>query len=1179
MKSFDDSRSNTMEYEEFLGFVKMLGVDAQAKMRDITTNVYCVLASAPNKRYIPPKVGKVNLVVSMCYEKNEYSTFGITEAQVLRAVDASKSSMIAGMMLSHVVGMGNFRFHEAVLLLNAIALEVGQTAKTLGRLLMNVVSPTDAVLLVNLYAGRDIKKFMLLEEIVGKYLLKVIMGHYDGFYTLNMENLSDQLCMDRLLGVSSDMDKKRKERNLGDTSQHGNGSCFRNEHMITGYGADAVETTNFVVTKEQFVPMPSNVRLEFDFSSGVRPDPNMSTVCNDLTIVGLLDHLGLLQDPLDHGAIEKAAESHAQATLSAVERAVADAEKEKEKKNRSSTFAVRKSSTMHSNHDDIGLGHLNDQTMHQSKRSKWAIKELALLKAANVRSNNGAGRGFWHPEEGRAIACFRFRQERFMRHISERVDQHNKSLLFPKPFPFTGIYEEAGQKRGITASIRNVVNLAMAVTKVASKLLSKFKLKKNKFGLAKPAITPAAAAAAAPEPELVPTRTGKITPNGSRPGSRVNSRPNSASNTPRKMVSTVSGGGTLKKIGSSNSLRNALDHAHNDKLLSARRHSNPRGGVADNDEELDGEPPPEYVDIDADSEWMDMKAMNSLDSAGDSQVTVSSDDVVEGGNVVVTGLDRLSNQVSAGHAHSGPHTPLAEGLVSEVPELLSMADLPPDRFANLNRYKLLDVSNKAAEARVLGNLKKRFPPPKPVRHHHHDHHHHHHHHHDNSHDDPYKDSLDYLKCHPEHKSLHHIARRLGTHGAVEVHTSHYIPRKKSDTSKVVCENDSYVNICLHYFALAKCLKCRHIAVILKLFDEGRREETPDFGSYRVDMLISLYSRIVDIHNMDCVLAILSAAEQACFIQRIGILNVFNPWKCDGTWCLDLSQREDRTVLRALLHLNLAENHKLIHYFRWVADPEKNPNDVLTNRGGSEASAGTNQDPTAAITTTPKAVSRTVSRKSILSRAGSMHDVGDAHTDPAAVIRGLMADWVASADAIPHSGHLTLSLDSGGGHREAVYPNNLTVPSEASMHDLRLTLVDAPLRDSMLALSLVDYDWLEINFGMMATLHKIPTINSFIASVVTQVEGDNANAGNTKNHAEVQFEERSPKDKNNLRTLNTHLFRVIRPKLTLAEREEKAIFNSRGVKIIPPEEMDTAPHHMQLPYRIGWKYCNETHNDA
>ena len=1172
MKSFDDSRSNTMEYEEFLGFVKSLGLDAEAKMRDLTTNTFCVLASAPDKRYIPPTVGKVNLQVSMCYERNEFSTCGITEAQVMRAVDASKSSMVAGTMLSHVVGMGNFRFAEAVLLLNAIALEIGQTANTLGRLLTHVVSPTDAVLLVNLYAGRDVKKFMLLEQIVGKNLLKAILGHFDGFYCLNFEDISDQLCMERLLGVSQGMSMHRKQNDLGDTSQHGNGSCFRNELMITGYGADAVVSKDFVVTKEYFTPMPTNVRIEFDFSSGVRPDPSMSTACNDLTFVGLLDHLGLLQDPLDHDAIEKAAETHANATHAAIEKSIATAEKEKSR-TRTSSFAVAKSSgSVHSNHNDIGLGQMNDQPLHQSKRSKWAIKELALLKAANVRSNNGAGKGYWHPEEGRAVAVFHHRVHRFHAHIPLRLEQYRKSLFFPKPFPFTGIYEETGQKLGITANIRNVVNLAMAVTKVVSKLLSKFKLKRSKFGLAKLAGNSALGAASV-IPLLKPVEHGVVrTPYCSNPGS--------ANHTPRKMVNTSLIGGPLKKTNSGNALRKALDKTHNEKVKTIRRNSNPRGGLAG---EGDGDAT-EYVDIDADDEWMDMKALEGLDERSNSQA--SGDNVVATVGGVVTGMDALSTpDQHASGGLGGTHTPLVEGLVDEVPDEFQLSGAPPDRFAHLNRYKLLDASNKAAEAKVLSNLRKKFPPPVVV---HNEHLHHHGHHFiDHSHDDPYKDSKDYLKCHPEHKTLHHLARKLGTYAALDVHPSHYIPRKKKDTSKlgVLCENDSYIGICLHYFALAKCLKCRQLAVLLQLFDEGRKEETEDFGTYRVDLMVALYSRVVDIHNMDCVFAVLTAAEHACFIQRIGILNMFNPWKCDGTWCLDLSQREDRTVARALFHMNAAENHKLIHYFQFIADPEHHPGIVLSNRAptsGGGSSTAVDSSGTASGATTPK----NSSRKSILSRGGSAVDMGAPGEDPVVVIRRLMGEWLASPGAIPHMGHLTMSLNSGGGHREATFPNNLTNPAEMHLHDPHMTIIDAPLRDSMLALSLVDYDWLEINFGMMATLHKIPTINSFIASVVTQsAEGhNNPNQGNSKTHAEVLFDERSPKDQNGHRTnklaiLNTHLSRIIRPKLTLAEREERATFNSRGVKIVPPEEMDAALHHMQLPFRIGWTYANSAQNDA
>lgn len=84
LKSFDDSRSDTLEYEEFLSYIRMLGSEANARIRDICSETYCVLSSLPNKRYIPPKTGKIIIQISMSYESiNSSNVFAITESQVI----------------------------------------------------------------------------------------------------------------------------------------------------------------------------------------------------------------------------------------------------------------------------------------------------------------------------------------------------------------------------------------------------------------------------------------------------------------------------------------------------------------------------------------------------------------------------------------------------------------------------------------------------------------------------------------------------------------------------------------------------------------------------------------------------------------------------------------------------------------------------------------------------------------------------------------------------------------------------------------------------------------------------------------------------------------------------------------------------------------------------------------
>ena len=80
----------------------------------------------------------------------------------------------------------------------------------------------------------------------------------------------------------------------------------------------------------------------------------------------------------------------------------------------------------------------------------------------------------------------------------------------------------------------------------------------------------------------------------------------------------------------------------------------------------------------------------------------------------------------------------------------------------------------------------------------------------------------------------------------------------------------------------------------------------------------LFSRVVDVHNIDLVLRFLAPFEVACVICRIGILNLFNPMKPEGSICLDLSRRDERIVAKMYAAMSVYEpgENWLDETFRW-----------------------------------------------------------------------------------------------------------------------------------------------------------------------------------------------------------------------------------------------------------------------
>jgi hypothetical protein len=108
------------------------------------------------------------------------------------------------------------------------------------------------------------------------------------------------------------------------------------------------------------------------------------------------------------------------------------------------------------------------------------------------------------------------------------------------------------------------------------------------------------------------------------------------------------------------------------------------------------------------------------------------------------------------------------------------------------------------------------------------------------------------------------------------------------------------------FALAgRFLTSVQLALLVEKFPEGFLP-CGEYATYRTELIIALYSRVVDLVNFDYVLRDLEASEIAILLFRLGWLNTWNPLKAEGRIVLDLSRREEKQVLRMLLVMNFAE---------------------------------------------------------------------------------------------------------------------------------------------------------------------------------------------------------------------------------------------------------------------------------
>jgi hypothetical protein len=128
--------------------------------------------------------------------------------------------------------------------------------------------------------------------------------------------------------------------------------------------------------------------------------------------------------------------------------------------------------------------------------------------------------------------------------------------------------------------------------------------------------------------------------------------------------------------------------------------------------------------------------------------------------------------------------------------------------------------------------------------------------------------------------------------------SRNIPLPTKAIKTLECLIDTFENV--HFY-------CRHLEIIIILFEELGTLKTSDFfGTYRVELIICLFSNLIDIYNFELLFRHLSPFEIACLYCRLGYLNLFNSMKPEGSYSFDLSRHEERQCVKMLAHLAVVE---------------------------------------------------------------------------------------------------------------------------------------------------------------------------------------------------------------------------------------------------------------------------------
>lgn len=110
---------------------------------------------------------------------------------------------------------------------------------------------------------------------------------------------------------------------------------------------------------------------------------------------------------------------------------------------------------------------------------------------------------------------------------------------------------------------------------------------------------------------------------------------------------------------------------------------------------------------------------------------------------------------------------------------------------------------------------------------------------------------------------------------------------------------------------------------------GVKYKTIHYGTYRVEIFVSLYHRVVDKYNIDQVLKLFSPFELATIYCRIGYLNLVCPLKPKGYYRLNLMNREEREVAKILTLLSSECGKQTINqHFRHKYNDADLPNRVF-----------------------------------------------------------------------------------------------------------------------------------------------------------------------------------------------------------------------------------------------------------
>jgi hypothetical protein len=270
---FDMDGEGLIELPEFLTFVKSQYNDAVSRIRDMTESQAMAQSIELGKRYAPPRDGTVYLEVMDSYRnKDSFALISSTTTNMSASIAAKMGDIST--LLSYAFQHSQLRLTEAFSFYETMYKDMDDKAAVLVKLLPQMATSSEPRQLISKVTNDDKVLVSRVKQMLGP-AMRPIYGMSNGFYSLNLSKESDLICLGKLLELSTTACAKRKAANalapgvIGDTSQKGNWSCFRNECLNGEPVAVSIQT---------FTPMPRSGRLHFDYSSCSRTETGQSVM-------------------------------------------------------------------------------------------------------------------------------------------------------------------------------------------------------------------------------------------------------------------------------------------------------------------------------------------------------------------------------------------------------------------------------------------------------------------------------------------------------------------------------------------------------------------------------------------------------------------------------------------------------------------------------------------------------------------------------------------------------------------------------------------------------------------------------------------------------------------------------------------------------------------------------------